>query len=193
MSLLYVFQKSGICGLAGVAKASAALVLGANKDVDTLTLHHDGLRIRDHGVTTGNGVAVTTTAAELNINADMAASVSMATPVAGTHTATVALTFKDAAGVAMTRAVEFKAWLTKSITAPVITTNAPSAGLTMTVGGVISIDTTNTGTVAISGVTTAVGLATIVNTDNANAADNYLAVLNPATGRITYSAVLTYT
>lgn len=62
---------------AGTAVASKALVLGANKNVDTLAIAASGLKIG-----AGAGTAVTATAAELNVNAGVVAGTASASKTA---------------------------------------------------------------------------------------------------------------
>lgn len=64
-------------GAAGVATASKGLVLGVSKNVDTLVIAASGLKIG-----AGAGTAVTTTAAELNVNAGVVAGTSSASKTA---------------------------------------------------------------------------------------------------------------
>ena len=63
--------------VAGTVTASKALVVGADKNVDTLAIAASGLKIG-----AGAGTAVTTTAAELNVNAGVVAGTSTASKTA---------------------------------------------------------------------------------------------------------------
>lgn len=76
--------------IAGTAVANKALVLGANKNVDTLAIAASGLKIGP-----GAGTAVTATAAELNKLAGAGAVVASGTQVAHVADAKVNYTTED--------------------------------------------------------------------------------------------------
>jgi hypothetical protein len=96
---------TGVTG--GTTSGSKALVVDANKALDTLALPTSGLKIG-----AGAGTAVTSTAAELNKNTGVAASVTVTVTTPGASgTCDAAFQFKDAAGANIAFASSFASYL----------------------------------------------------------------------------------
>lgn len=94
---------------AGTVTASKAIIVDANKHIDTLGIAASGLKIG----ASGSETAVTASGTELNTLADLPATASMAsTPASGT--CAVQLTIKNAAGSAIGHAISGVGYLSTS-------------------------------------------------------------------------------
>ncbi len=107
--------------VAGTAVASKALVLGANKNVDTIAIADSGLKLGS-----GAGTAVTATAAELNELDDIVASFTFAATAGAENVCEVAITLKDAAGATVDGARPFMVWLSDADTGVGLTATTAS-------------------------------------------------------------------
>ena len=97
--------------VAGTVTASKAVVVGANKNIDTIVIADGGLKLGS-----GAGTAVTATAAELNELDDIVASFTFAATAGAENVCEVAITLKDAAGATVDGARPFMVWLSDSAT-----------------------------------------------------------------------------
>lgn len=160
---------------AGTATASKALVLGANKNIDTLVIAASGLKIG-----TGTGTAVTSTAVELNTVAGVAAGTATASKalVLGTDKnidtiviAASGLKIGSGAGTAVTATA---AELNKVAGVTAGTSTASKALVlgatknvdTLLVDGVFQLGTTTTAALALGGGTSASPLTTATTDKN---------------------------
>ena len=107
--------------VAGTAVASKALVLGANKNIDTIVIADGGLKLGS-----GAGTAVTATAAELNELDDIVASFTFAATAGAENVCEVAITLKDAAGATVDGARPFMVWLSDADTGVGLTATTAS-------------------------------------------------------------------
>jgi hypothetical protein len=150
--------------VAGTVTASKAVVVGADKDVDTLRVAKDGLLI--------GATPMTCTAAELNkldggsvSNAELnlldgAASLCAFSTAAGAaNTADVTITVQDAAGASINRAVMLTVWLTSDADGAVLATQHDTMAVkanggtllgSLTANKVLKVLSTNNGTAVIS-------------------------------------------
>jgi len=169
--------------VAGTAVASKALALGADKNVDTLAIADNGLKLG-----AGAGTAVTATANEINGNCDGTV-VSVNKTVAGESPAgtnSVLLEFLDGNAVAYTNRVGFWCYWSDDANGAVLGTafsgftTAPSGGIEL--GGF-------TGNI-FQYVTAADGTITVQVTGGSSATQ-YLAVILP-NGRVSVSAAVTF-
>jgi len=92
--------------VAGTVTASKAVIVGANKNIDTISIADSGLKLGS-----GAGTAVTATAAELNELDDIVASFTFAATAGAKNVCEVAITLKDAAGATVDGARPFMVWL----------------------------------------------------------------------------------
>jgi len=110
--------------VAGTVTASKAVIVGANKNIDTISIADSGLKLGS-----GAGTAVTATAAELNkldgctattaelnLLDDIVASFTFAATAGAENVCEVAITLKDAAGATVDGARPFMVWLSDSAT-----------------------------------------------------------------------------
>jgi len=97
--------------VAGTVTASKAVVVGANKNINTIVIADGGLKLGS-----GAGTAVTATAAELNELDDIVASFTFAATAGAENVCEVAITLKDAAGATVDGARPFMVWLSDSAT-----------------------------------------------------------------------------
>jgi len=95
--------------VAGTVTASKAVVVGANKNINTIVIADGGLKLGS-----GAGTAVTATAAELNELDDIVASFTFAATAGAENVCEVAITLKDAAGATVDGARPFMVWLSDS-------------------------------------------------------------------------------
>lgn len=112
---------AGVTG--GTVTASKAVVVGANKNVDTLAIADGGLKLGS-----GAGTAVTSKAAELNMldGAPSAASVITVGSETGGNTINVAIQLNDAAGDALATRANILAYLSDDANGDSVATTAPS-------------------------------------------------------------------
>jgi len=96
---------------AGTVAASKAVVVGTNKNINTIVIADGGLKLGS-----GAGTAVTATAAELNELDDIVASFTFAATAGAENVCEVAITLKDAAGATVDGARPFMVWLSDSAT-----------------------------------------------------------------------------
>ena len=134
---------------------------------------------------------LTATAAELNFNDDMVASVSFSVGTESANVITVSCQFNDAAGVAMTSARCLKAYLSADSAGQ---TAASSSGLTITSGtdGLtqVSVDSNTINMIWLT--SEADGDVDVVITDaSGGTLTNYLNVITPD-GKIHTSAAITF-
>lgn len=110
--------------VAGTVTASKAVIVGANKNINTISIADGGLKLGS-----GAGTAVTATAAELNILDDatvttaelnllddIVASFSFSASAGASDVCEVAITLKDAAGATVDGARPFMVWLSDAAT-----------------------------------------------------------------------------
>jgi len=179
--------------LAGTAVASKTLVLGANKNIDTIVIADGGLKLG-----AGAGTAVTSTAAELNIldNAtsttaelnlldNTVASVSWAVTAGASNICVLTGTIKDAAGATIAASRPLLVYISEAATGIGISADTYSTGAAVSTGTQLValtankawlINTHTDGTFAIS------------ITDTAKPADQYAVAVNWTTGQLSISA-----
>ena len=125
---------------------------------------------------------VTSTAAELNILDDTANSVTIAY---ATGTATddidVTITVVDAAGVAIDAVHKLEVFITDDDIGGVLTSTAASGALTATGGAVLSVLTAKK---HITATTAATGILVLDLIDSANTAGERFCVINPVNGKV---------
>lgn len=95
--------------VAGTVTASRAVIVGANKNINTISIADGGLKLGS-----GAGTAVTATAAELNELDDIVASFTFAATAGAENVCEVAITLKDAAGATVDGPRPFMVWLSDS-------------------------------------------------------------------------------
>lgn len=97
--------------VAGTVTASKAVIVGANKNIDTISIADSGLKLGS-----GAGTAVTATAAELNELDDIVASFTFAATAGAENVCEVAITLKDAAAATVDGPRPFMVWLSDAAT-----------------------------------------------------------------------------
>jgi len=107
--------------VAGTVTASKAVIVGANKNIDTISIADSGLKLGS-----GAGTAVTATAAELNELDDIVASFTFAATAGAENVCEVAITLKDAAGATVDGARPFMVWLSDAATGVGLTATTAS-------------------------------------------------------------------
>lgn len=107
--------------VAGTVTASKAVIVGANKNIDTISIADSGLKLGS-----GAGTAVTATAAELNELDDIVASFTFAATAGAENVCEVAITLKDAAGATVDGARPFMVWLSDADTGVGLTATTAS-------------------------------------------------------------------
>lgn len=107
--------------VAGTVTASKAVVVGTNKNIDTIVIADGGLKLGS-----GAGTAVTATAAELNELDDTVASFTFAATAGAENVCEVAITLKDAAGATVDGARPFMVWLSDADTGVGLTATTAS-------------------------------------------------------------------
>ena len=107
--------------VAGTVTASKAVVVGTNKNIDTIVIADGGLKLGS-----GAGTAVTATAAELNELDDIVASFTFAATAGAENVCEVAITLKDAAGATVDGARPFMVWLSDADTGVGLTATTAS-------------------------------------------------------------------
>lgn len=107
--------------VAGTVTASKAVVVGTNKNIDTIVIADGGLKLGS-----GSGTAVTATAAELNELDDIVASFTFAATAGAENVCEVAITLKDAAGATVDGARPFMVWLSDADTGVGLTATTAS-------------------------------------------------------------------
>ncbi len=115
---------------AGTAAASKALVLGANKNIDTIVVANGGLKLGS-----GSGTAVTATAAELNAldSAPLGAAITVGTETA--NVINVAVQLQDANGVNLAVRGSVMAYLSDDANGDSLVATAPSGGVVIGTNG----------------------------------------------------------
>lgn len=107
--------------VAGTVTASKAVIVGANKNINTISIADGGLKLGS-----GAGTAVTATAAELNELDDIVASFTFAATAGAENVCEVAITLKDAAGATVDGARPFMVWLSDADTGVGLTATTAS-------------------------------------------------------------------
>lgn len=107
--------------VAGTVTASKAVIVGANKNIDTISIADSGLKLGS-----GAGTAVTATAAELNELDDIVASFTFAATAGAENVCEVAITLKDAAGATVDGPRPFMVWLSDADTGVGLTATTAS-------------------------------------------------------------------
>lgn len=107
--------------VAGTVTASKAVVVGTNKNIDTITIADSGLKLGS-----GAGTAVTAKAAELNQLDDIVASFGFAATAGAENVCEVAITLKDAAGATVDGPRPFMVWLSDAATGVGLTSTSAS-------------------------------------------------------------------
>ena len=107
--------------VAGTVAASKAVIVGANKNIDTISIADSGLKLGS-----GAGTAVTATAAELNELDDIVASFTFAATAGAENVCEVAITLKDAAGATVDGPRPFMVWLSDADTGVGLTATTAS-------------------------------------------------------------------
>ena len=97
--------------VAGTVTASKAVIVGANKNIDTISIADSGLKLGS-----GAGTAVTARAAELNLLDDIVASFSFSASAGAENVCEVAITLKDAAAATVDGPRPFMVWLSDAAT-----------------------------------------------------------------------------
>jgi len=107
--------------VAGTVTASKAVIVGANKNINTISIADGGLKLGS-----GAGTAVTATAAELNELDDIVASFTFAATAGAENVCEVAITLKDAAGATVDGPRPFMVWLSDADTGVGLTATTAS-------------------------------------------------------------------
>jgi len=107
--------------VAGTVTASKAVIVGANKNIDTISIADSGLKLGS-----GAGTAVTATAAELNELDDIVASFTFAASAGAENVCEVAITLKDAAAATVDGPRPFMVWLSDADTGVGLTATTAS-------------------------------------------------------------------
>lgn len=119
--------------VAGTVSASKAVVVGANKEIDTIALPVSGLKIG-----TGAGTAVDATALELNETPKLPSSASTITPGSGgAATQTAAIQLKDADGNNLAGVRQVDVYMATDAAGAAPSVAGANAGVTATVGAVL--------------------------------------------------------
>lgn len=111
---------------AGTVTASKAIVVDANKHIDTLGIANGGLKL---GVS-GSETAVAATGAELNLNDDQVANVTMAAAAGAANVSEITCTLKDAAGATIASPRPLLFWLSDAATGAGLTATTASGAVT---------------------------------------------------------------
>jgi len=161
---------------AGTSAASKAVVLDSSSQIDALDIIAPSV----------NGVAVSATAAELNIMDDSANNVTIVYSTGvGTDNIVCTITVVDAAAVAIDAVHKLEVFITDDDIGGVLTSTAASGALTATTGAVLSVLTAKK---HITCSTAATGIVVLDLVDSANTAGERFCVVNPVNGKVIVGA-----
>lgn len=154
------------------ANGGATTVIGGTLDVT--------------GTLKTGSVAITSTAAELNLNDNIFSTATLAWSAGNsTDEANITITVKDAAGATIAAAHRLEVYLSESTTCQGLTADAYSGALTAETGNILTALTAKKHVLANTATT---GILVLSLVDSANPADQYACVITPRSGKPVVSA-----